>query len=102
MCNEDDSSSQVYRSLIITLTRGNVTLHIAIGPFVNMTFESRSGCGKIGPFVGLDYEIGPFVGIDPVVGIGLFGGTGLVVSLTYIKFGFEKPQLLFHSDSSPK
>ena len=40
--------------------------------------------GKIGPFVGLDYEIGPFVGIGPVVGIGLFGGTGPVVSLTYI------------------
>ena len=35
--------------------------------------------GKIGPFVGLDYEIGPFVGIGPVVGIGLFGGTCLVV-----------------------
>ena len=40
--------------------------------------------GKIGPFVGLDYEIGQFVGISPVVGIGLLGGTGLVVSLTYI------------------
>ena len=40
--------------------------------------------GKIGPFVGLDYEMGPFVGIGPVVGIGLFGGTGPVVSLTYI------------------
>ena len=40
--------------------------------------------GKIGPFVGLDNEIGPFVGIGPVVGIGLFGGTGPVVSLTYL------------------
>ena len=70
VCNEDDSSSQVYSSLIfITMTRENVTLHIAIGPFVNMTFESRPSCGKNGPFVGLDYEIGPFVGIGPVVGI---------------------------------
>ena len=40
--------------------------------------------GKIGPFVGLDYEISPFVGIGPVVGIGLFWGTGPVVTLTYI------------------
>ena len=39
----------------------------------------------IGPFVGLDYEIGPFVRIGQVVGIGLFGGTGLVVSLTYVR-----------------
>ena len=29
-------------------------------------------------------KIVPFVGIGPVVGIGLFGGTGPVVSLTYI------------------
>ena len=87
VCNEDDSSSQVYRSLIfITLTRGNVTLHDAIGPFVNMTFESRPSCGENWPIqvVGLNFEIGPFVGIGPVVGIGLFGGTGLVVSLTHI------------------
>ena len=41
--------------------------------------------GKIGPFVGLNYEIGPFVGIGPVVGIGLFGETGPVVSLTHIQ-----------------
>ena len=86
VCNDADSSSQVYSSWIsITLPRGNVTLHIAIGPFVNMTFESRPSCGKtmIGPFVGLDYENVPFVGIGPVVGIGLFGGTDPVVSLTY-------------------
>ena len=65
-------------------------LHNAIGPFVNMTFESRHSCGKIGPFVGMDYEIGQFVGIGPVVGIGLFGGTGLVVSLTCILSVNEK------------
>ena len=34
--------------------------------------------GKNGTFVGLDYKIGP------VVGIGLFGGTGPVLSLTYL------------------
>ena len=85
VCQDDDSSSQVYRSLIfVALTRGNVTLHNAIGPFVKMTFESRPSCGKIGLFVGFDYEIGPFVGIGPVVGIGLFGETGPFVSLTYI------------------
>ena len=85
VCNDDDSSPQVYSSWIfITLPRGNVTLQIAIGPFVNMTFESRPSCGKIGPFVGLEYEIGQFVGIGPVVGIGQFGGTGPVVSLTNI------------------
>ena len=50
--------------------------------------------GKIGPFVGLDYEIGPFVGIGPVVGIGLFGGTGPVVSLTYIYRLFENSRIL--------
>ena len=48
--------------------------------------------GKIGPFVGLDYEIGPFVGIGPVVGIGLFGGTGPVVSLTNMR-GFKSASL---------
>ena len=89
--HDDDSWSQVYRSLIFfTLTRGNVTLHIAIGPFVKMTFESRPSCGKIGLFVGLDYEIGPFVGIGPVVGIGLFGGTGPFVSLTYMRKAFNE------------
>ena len=85
VCNDDDSSSQVYSSWIFnTLPRGNVTLQIAIGPFVNMTFKVGPVVGKIGPFVGLDYEIGTFVGIGPVVGIGLFGGTGPVVSLTYL------------------
>ena len=85
VCKDDDSSSQVYSSWIfVTLSRGNVTLHVAIGPFVKMTFESRPSCGKNGPFVGLDHKIGPFVGIGPVVGIGLFGGTGPVVSLTYM------------------
>ena len=39
--------------------------------------------GKISPFVGKDEEIGPVVRIDPVGGIGLFRGTGPVVSLTY-------------------
>ena len=38
--------------------------------------------GKIGPFVGIGDEIGLVVGIGPVVEIGLFGGTGLVVSPT--------------------
>ena len=85
---DDDSSSQVYRSLIfVSLTRGNVTLHIAIGQFVKMTFESRPTCEKIGLFVGLDYEIDPFVGIGPVVGICLFGGTDPFVSLTSIPHG---------------
>ena len=41
--------------------------------------------GKIGPFVGKDETIGPVERIGPSVGIGLFGGTGPVVSLTYIK-----------------
>ena len=40
--------------------------------------------GKIGLFVGIGDEISLVVGIGPVVGIGLFGGTGLVVSLTYL------------------
>ena len=39
---------------------------------------------KIGPFVGNDETIGPVVRIGPFVGISLFGGTGPVVSLTYI------------------
>ena len=39
--------------------------------------------GKIGPFVVKDYEFGLVVEIGLVVGIGLFGGTSLVVSLTY-------------------
>ena len=43
--------------------RGNVTLHIATGPFVKMTFESRPSLGRIEPFVGLYYEIGPLVEI---------------------------------------
>ena len=40
--------------------------------------------------MGLDYEIGPFVGIGPFVEIGLFGGTGPVVSLTYMCSVFFK------------
>ena len=40
---------------------------------------------KIGPFVGMDYEIGLAVEIGLVVGIGLFEGTDLVVSLIYIR-----------------
>ena len=40
--------------------------------------------GKIGPFVGKDETIDPVVRIGPFVGIGLFGGTGPVVSLTNI------------------
>ena len=40
--------------------------------------------GNIGPFVGIGGEIDLVVEIGPVVGISLFGGTGLVVSLTYI------------------
>ena len=44
--------------------------------------------GKFGPFVGIGDEIGLVVGIDQVVGIGLFGGTGLVVSLTHLRYMF--------------
>ena len=68
----------------------NVTLNIAFGSFMEMTFESRPSCGKIGPFVGKDETIGPVVRIGPFVGIGQFGGTGPVVSLTYMigNFGF--------------
>ena len=51
-----------------------------------MTFESRPSCGKIVPFVGMDYEIGRVVEIGLVMGIGLFGGTGPVVSLTYFLY----------------
>ena len=68
-------------SKFIVLTRGNVTLNIAIGPFVRMTLQSRPSCGENRPVFD---EIGLVVGIGPDVGIGLFGGTGLVVSLTYI------------------
>ena len=64
--------------------RGNVTLYIAIGPFVKMTFERPPSLGRIGPFVGLYYEIGPFGEIGSFVGIGLIGGTSPVVSLTDI------------------
>ena len=54
VCNDDDSSSKVYSSWIfITLPRGNVTLHVAIGPFVNMTFESRPSCKKKWPICGI-------------------------------------------------
>ena len=53
---------------------------------MEMTFESRPSCGKIRPIVGKDKEIGPVVIIGPVVGIGLFGGTGPVVSLAYLIF----------------
>ena len=54
VCNDDDSLSQVYSSWdFITLPRGNVTLHIAIDPFGNMTFESRSSCGKNWPICGI-------------------------------------------------
>ena len=60
------------------------SLNIAIGPFVEMAFESRASCGKIVLFVGMDYEIGLVVEIGLVMGIGLFGGTGPFVSLTYI------------------
>ena len=62
-------------------------LHHAVSPFVNMTFESHPVVGKIGPFVGLDYEIG------------LFWGTGLVVSLTYI-LNDKKPPLDIFSNIS--
>ena len=62
----------------------NVTLNIAFGLFVEMTFESRSSCGKNRPFVGKDETIGPVVRIGPFAGICLFGGTGPVVSLTNI------------------
>ena len=52
--------------------------------------------GKIGPFVGLDFEIGPFVGIGPVVGIGLFGGTRPVVSLTYVFDTYKISYIKYH------
>ena len=47
--------------------------------------------GKIDPFVEKDEKIGPVVRIDPVVRIGLFGGTGPVVSLTYMSRVVRKP-----------
>ena len=40
--------------------------------------------GKIDPLVGKDETIDPVLRIGPFVGIGLFGGTGPVVSLTYM------------------
>ena len=49
---------------------------------------------KIGPFVGKDETIGPVVRIGPFVGIGLFGGTGPVVSHTYINNYVEFVSLL--------
>ena len=39
--------------------------------------------------MGIGDEIDLVVGIGPVVGIGLFGGTGLVVSLTYLQEKFS-------------
>ena len=32
--------------IFVVLTRGNVTLNIAIGPFVRMTLQSRPTCGR--------------------------------------------------------
>ena len=51
--------------------------------------------GKIGPFVGKDETIGQVVRIGPFVGIGLFGGTGPVVSLTYIYIYIKQKDVLF-------
>ena len=51
--------------------------------------------GKIGPFVGIGDEIDLVVGISPLVGIGLFRGTGLVVSLTYLLPDVFKYLILF-------
>ena len=51
--------------------------------------------GKIGPFVGKDETIGPVVRIDPFVGIGLFGGTGPVVSLTHVLHALSTMQNIF-------
>ena len=31
--------------IFVVMTRGNVTLNIAIGPFVRMTLQSRPTCG---------------------------------------------------------
>ena len=72
-------------SKFVVLTRGNVTLNIAIGSLVRMTLQSRPSCGENRPVCD---QIGLVVGIGPVVAIGLFGGTGLVVSLTYICFTY--------------
>ena len=47
--------------------------------------------GKISPFVGKDETISPVVRIGPFVGIGLFGGTGPVVSLTYMPLQIADP-----------
>ena len=38
--------------IFVVLTRGNVTLNIAIGPFVRMTLQSRPICGENRPICG--------------------------------------------------
>ena len=58
-----------FNCIFAVLTWENVTLNIAIGPFVRMTLRSRPSCGEIGPFVGISDEIGLVVGIGPVVEI---------------------------------
>ena len=35
--------------IFVVLTRGNVMLNIAIGPFVRMTLQSRPTCGENQP-----------------------------------------------------
>ena len=62
-----------YKFIFVILTRENVTLQICE--------IDGLGSGKIFPFVGKGYEIGLVTGIGQVVGIGLFGENGLVVSL---------------------
>ena len=56
--------------------------------------------GKIGLFVGIGDVIGIVVGIGPVVGIGLFGGTDLVVSLTYMISKIRSFGIYCHSRST--
>ena len=39
--------------IFVALTRGNVTLNIAIGQFVRMTLQSRPTCGENRPVCGI-------------------------------------------------
>ena len=74
------------RTCNLEYMRGSVRLHFVCIFVVLARGNLKVGLvvGKIGPFVGIGDEIGLVVRIGPVVGIGLFGGTNLVVNLTYI------------------
>ena len=42
-----------FNFIFVVSTRGNVTLKIAIGPFVRMTLQSRPICGENRPVCGI-------------------------------------------------